>query len=90
MTHSYKRRLAVTEGHLTVDVDPWSVDIFHVRLMLLYVFQLLTQVLLGLLAGYCCAQWLNFKLPYCLYRIFRKSDTMLNVKLCILINNKKI
>ena len=57
-----------------------------VRLM----FQLLTQVLFGLLAGYCCAKWLNFTLPYSLYRISKKkSDTMQDVQFCILFNSIK-
>ena len=57
-----------------------------VRWMLLYLFPLLTQVLVWLLAGYYRHKWLNFTLPYSLYRIFRKSDTKQNVQLCILFN----
>ena len=43
------------------------------RWMSLYLFQLLTQVLLWLLAGYSCAQWPNFTLPNSLFTVFRKT-----------------
>ena len=54
------------------------------RWMFLYLFHLLTQVLL---AGYCCVKWRNFIFPYSHYRISRKSNAKQNVQLCVSFNS---